>query len=255
MPWAKPKIYYNTGITALTATPLPSTNYPVSNLIDGYDGTLWKAPDTTTQVIKHDAGVGNTHTFDFLAIVDHNFASAKPNLTLAYSSDDITYTTSLSIAAASALYDDPMILQEFTQRAYRFQKLTLSNCLVAPQMAICYWGKFHELDYVDVSFSPDATEIKANINITETGFLSGVHEKYTERSMELKWEDMDDAFYQVVKTFIETVGLLNFVIAWELTSHPSEIFLMRREPGRFAAPLKFGGARRDVTLSLIGRSL
>lgn len=254
MTWAKPRIYYNTGIAALTATPLPSTNYPVSNLIDAMDGTLWKAPDTTTQVIKHDAGVGSIHTFDFLAIVDHNFNSAKPNLTLAYSSDDVTYTTALSIAANSALYENPMLLQEFTQQAYRFQKLTLSNCLVAPQMAMCYWGAKKELDYVDASFDPHAIEEKANVNITETGYLSGVHTKFVERDFKMQWEDADDALYQIIAALVNTMDLRCFVLAWEPTDHSTDIFLMRRD-GKFNNPLKQGGAWRDITLNLKGRKL
>ncbi len=254
MTWAKPRCYYNTGIINLTATPAPLTNYPVSNLIDGFDGTIWRAPDSTTQVIKNDAGAGKTHLFDFLTIVDHNFAEAKPDLTFAYSSDDITYTTSLTIAAASALYNNPMILQEFTQRDYRYQKLTLANCLVAPQMSICYWGKFYDLDYVDVSFDPNAIEEKANVNTTETGYLSGVHMQYIERAFELKWDDADDALYQIISGLVNTMDLRNFVLAWEPTSHTSDIYLMRRE-GKFNNPFKQGGARRDITLSLKGRKL
>jgi hypothetical protein len=254
MSWAKPRIYYNTGIAALTVTPAAPANYPVSNLIDGFDGTLWKAPDTTTQIIKHDAGASLTHTYDFLSIVDHNFAEAKPDLTLEYSSDDVTYYNSLTLAAASALYANPMILQEFTQRVYRYQKLTLANCLVAPVMSMCYWGAKKELDYVDVSFDPNAIEEKANVNVTETGYLSGVHMKYIERTMDLQWEDAEDALYQILAGLVNTMDLRNFVVAWEPTSHSTEIYLMRRD-GKFSNPLTQGGARRSIMLALKGRKL
>jgi hypothetical protein len=218
------------------------------------DGNFWKAPDTTTQVIKHDAGPGLTHTFDFLAIAGHNFAEARPTLTLAYSSDDVAYTTALTIAADSALYNNQMILQEFTQRVYRYQKLTLSGCLAVPQMSICYWGAAKTLDYVDVSFDPNAIEEKANVNVTETGYLSGLHMQFIERSFKMRWDDADDALYQIIAGLVNAVDLRYFVIAWEPTNHGADVFLMRRD-GKFSNPLKQGGARRDITLNLRGRKL
>ena len=148
----------------------------------------------------------------------------------------------------------PAILQEFTQLQSRYQKLTLSNCLVAPQCSIGYWGEGKELDYVDRSFDPKGIERKANINMSETRYMSGVHEKYTERSMTLAWEDAEDALYQILADWAETIGLLNFIIGWELESHPDEIYLMHADP-KFINPFTRGGAYRDIVIKLLGRKL
>lgn len=153
----------------------------------------------------------------------------------------------------NGVLQNPAIVQEFTQISSRFQKLTLSNNAAIPQASIGYWGEGKEMDYVDKAFDPGGVEIKANVNISETGYMSGIHEKYTERSMTLAWDDADDALYQVLKKWFETVGLLNFLVGWELESHPEDIYLMHADP-KFINPLAIG-TYRDITLKLLGRKL
>lgn len=150
---------------------------------------------------------------------------------------------------------NPLVLVELpAQLSSRYQKLTLTNSLVAPYAAMSYWGEGTELDYCDASFDPNAVEEKANVNLTETGYLSGVHTKFIERDFDLTFEDAEDALYQKLKTWNETAGLTNFVTAWEGAHHGEDCFLMRLDK-KFANPLTRGGARRNIMLSLRGRKL
>ena len=120
------------------------------------------------------------------------------------------------------------------------------------EMAICFWGELTELDYATSSYDPYRQNIKATTNITQGGYVSGIHIKSTERQLRFLFSDAEPALYTKVKDWQDNNGLKNFFLAWEDTNNASDIFLMRSVP-KFNNPLTSGGAYRNVSMDLKGR--
>lgn len=148
--------------------------------------------------------------------------------------------------------DNKPFLREFPLISSRYWRIKLSDLSAIPYMAICIWGRSTELDYCTSSFDPYAETIKANIKITQGGVVSGIHIKYSERQINLKFNDADDTLYQKIKRFWDDHGLKNCFLGWETMEHPNDVFLMRRDE-KFNNPFTKGGLYRNVTLNLKGR--
>ncbi len=133
----------------------------------------------------------------------------------------------------------------------RYWRLKITGHTIEPYMAICIWGLKTELDYVSAGFDPYEEEIKANVTRSDTGYVLGVHDRYRERRMTLRFEDADDDLYQKIKDWWDGNGLKNFFVAWERGNKPDDVFLMMPEP-KFNNPFKMTG-RRDIAISLVGR--
>jgi len=258
--WEKVKFFWKTMLGSsgsnLDATSTAS-GYDVDNIYNMLETNRWKSGVVTSpQYIVFDAGAGKTATADYLAIIGHNLASIGATITLQYSGDNFNPSVNDAFAgfAPSA---DTVILKEFTAPgARRYWRLKIEKTgggsfPEAPYMSICIWGMKTELDYVTAEFDPYEEEIKANVIRGDTGYVLGVHNKYRERRMNLRFEDSDDALYQKVKEWWDGSGLRNFFVAWERGNRPDDVFLMMPEP-KFNNPFKLTG-RRDITINLIGR--
>lgn len=189
---------------------------------------------------------------DYLAILGHNLHSIESNVGLEYSDDGSTYQT-----ATSQKYplNDKVYLKEFTATGSgrRWWRVKIyGQTISAPCVSIIKFGLKTELDYASASFDPNTQERKANVNISYGGFVTGIHEQYTERQMSLKFSEADSSLYSQVSTWWEDNGLKNFFVAWDLANNPTEIFFMRSELN-FNNPLSNGGAQRDINISLVGR--
>lgn len=258
--WAKIKFYYDTMLgsagSALTASSTASGDYSVNYICNMMETNRWMAANTTTPMyITYDAGSGNTKTADYLIILGHNLHSANAAIEFQSSSDNFgSDITSITGGNPSA---DTVLLYEFAQTApkryYRLKINPASGSLSAPPyMAICVWGMKTELDYADSSFDPYQQEAKANVNLSQGGYVAGLHTMYTERQLSLTFEDADSTLYGKIKSWWETNGLKNFFVAWETANNPADVFLMRPDT-RFNNPLTNGGATRSITINLSGR--
>jgi hypothetical protein len=249
MAWSKIHFYYAHQLSGLTAT-TADANYPISNILDRLDGTMYKGTSTATHYITYDAGSGNTYTADYFTIGGDNLAGAT--VVLQYSTDNFSADINDAFTAFTRTGSDPVV-KEFTSQAKRYWRIKLTGLTVNPQIALAHWGLRTELDYADVSYDPDAEEFKGNINVSEIGYLSGVHTKYYEKQIDIGFDDADDALYQKIKTWWRAVGMGCFFMAWEKTDHASDIWIVRPSPKRFKNPLTQGGGYRDINLALLGR--
>jgi len=145
------------------------------------------------------------------------------------------------------------VVKEFASISGRYSRLKLSGLKAIPQISLAHWGLRTEMDYADVSYDPDAQEFKGNLNVSETGYLTGVHTKYYERQIDIGFDDADDTLYQLIKTWWLAMGMGCFFVAWEKTNHSADIWIVRPAPKRFKNPLTKGGAYRDINISLLGR--
>ncbi|MFQ5428047.1 MAG: hypothetical protein ACE5EZ_03605 [Thermodesulfobacteriota bacterium] len=136
-----------------------------------------------------------------------------------------------------------------SKRHWRLKMTGNSN---APHMNICIWGDKTELDYATSSFDPYGERVQANLNISNSGQVMGVHTKYTERSLSLAFREADSTLYEKVRAWWERSGLKSFFVAWERGNNPDDIFLMFPDKS-FSNPLKNGGLFRDINIKLKGR--
>ncbi len=253
--WAKIKFYYETMLgstgSALTATSTASGDYSAAYLYNMLEINRWMSADTASpHYISYDAGAGNAKSADYLAVLGHNLKSAGATAVLQYSSDGVNYNDAFT---AFSPQSDAAVLKEFASPgAYRYWRLKMTGMTAPVYMAVCIWGNATELDYATASFDPHEQDVKANVNLSYGGYVSGIHTQYTERTMSINFDDSDAALYSAVRQWWESSGLKNFFVAWESANSPEDVFLMRPDT-KFSNPLKAGGAYRNITINLKGR--
>lgn len=148
---------------------------------------------------------------------------------------------------------DLSLIKEFTSQLKRLWRVEISGTPSAiAEMALCFWGELTELELVSGGLDPHGQIDKANVNMSHTGYVTGIHNRYIERSMSLIFEDADSTFYNKISAWWEQNGRKNFFISWEPVSHSTDIFLMRTKP-EFKNPFVKGGLYRNITIELIGR--
>jgi len=257
MEWAKVKFFFDTMLgsagSTLAATSTATGDYAAAYLYNMLETNMWLSADASSlQYITYDAGAGNVMTADYLAVIGHNLKSAGAAVTLQYS-DDAFVAHAWDAFAAFIPVTDGALLKEFSgPGAYRYWRFVITGAATAPYMTLAIWGVATELDYATASFDPHGVEIKASMNISYAGCVTGVHTRYAERSLTLVFNDADAELYGRIKQWWDTSGLRNFFVAWESANSPFDVWLMRPE-ARFSNPLKAGGLYRDVTIQLKGR--
>lgn len=258
MAWNKFRFYYSSlpgrAGSTLTADSTASGDYSVNYLYNMLETNMWKSNATTNpQYITLDLGVTNSLLIDYYAIIGHNLFTIGATVTLQYSSNGTTWYDAYYVTPAS----DAVILAEFNAVfGYRYWRMKISKTSgsfsAAPYMTLCIWGDKTELDYATASFDPHEQTVKANVGLSQGGYVTGIHTQYAERSMALRIEDADATLYAKVKAWWDTSGLKNFFVAWETANNPNEVWLMRPDM-KFSNPLKNGGAYRDIVIGLKGR--
>ncbi|MBI1913030.1 MAG: hypothetical protein HYS21_13670 [Deltaproteobacteria bacterium] len=255
--WAKIKFFWETMLgssnSSLTASTTGLGDYDVHYLFNMLETNCWRSENAVSpQYITYDAGEGNLKSADYLAVIGHNLKSCGAAIALQYSSDNFISDINDAFTPFSPTADS-VILKEFSGAlASRYWRLKITNISEAVFIAICIWGNKTELDYATVGFDPHEQDAKASVNLSYSGYIAGIHNKYVERSMSIAFNDADAELYQKVKNWWDTSGLKNFFVAWDTANNPEDVFLMRPDT-KFSNPFKNGGVYRDITLRLTGR--
>lgn len=257
MEWAKIKFFYDAMLgsagSALTATSTAVGDYAVGYLHNMLETNMWLSADTASpQCITYDAGAGNVRTADYMAVMGHNLKSAGATIKLQYSDDGFASHIWDAFAAFTPVSDGALLKEFASPGAYRHWRLVITGAAAPPYMTIAVWGNATELDYATASFDPYCVEVKASVNLSYSGCVTGIHTRYAERSLTLVFNDADAELYGRLKAWWDASGLRSFFVAWETTNSPSDVWLMRPDV-RFSSPLKSGGAYRDVSVQLKGR--
>ena len=134
----------------------------------------------------------------------------------------------------------------------RHWRLKMAGHTAPPRMGICIWGDKTVLDYASTSFDPHGEAVQASVNVSNAGYVLGVHERYRERRISLSFRGADQALYEKVRSWWEVSGLKNFFMGWERANNPDEVFLVYPEK-TFNNPLRDGGLYRDINIRLKGR--
>ena len=206
---------------------------------------------STTRTFSFDAGVGNAYAADYLAIYNHNLNGAT--VVIDASSDN--FAASTSTVANFTVATTGAILNEFTRTtSYRYWRIQISRS-TATQTAIRIMslGTKTELDYIRPPFDPYQQRIEANVNLSQSGYVAGIHTKYTERMLTISLSNSDTAVYGSVKTWMDTHGANNLILAWDSTGRSSDVWLVRPDL-TFNSPINTDKLR-DISLTFKGRKL
>lgn len=259
--WAKFAFYYKTMLgstgSTLAATSTESTgDYDVDYIYNFLETNLWKAEDSglaDPQYITYDAGVGNSEDADYLIILGHNMNSAGVTVTLQHSTTGAWAGEEVNVVNEAPSADTVYIKEFAAPGAKRYWRLKIAgHGATAPYMAIAVWGLKTELDYATASFDPYEQNTKAVVNLSQGGYVTGVHTKYIERRLSIRFSDSDSTLYNKVKTWHDSHDLKNFFVAWDLTNNASDVWLMRPTM-RFRNSFNQTGIFRDINIQLMGR--
>jgi hypothetical protein len=222
-----------------------------------YDGTLLYCSTSANGTYIYNVDSSGNLTYEEAitpsgvakgVFVNNDYAYIASNINGLYAFD-----VSRDLFEPEAPATDLPFVREGTSTAKRYWNLLISGSLTAaPQIRIGYWGELTELEYASTTFDPNQQLDRANINTSQTGFVLGVHTKYTERRQRFRWIDADLALYTKIAAWFAAVGKNLFFTAWEIDEHPTEVYLMHGD-GNLNAPYKKGGNYRDITINLTGR--
>jgi len=244
----------STGSTISAPTTNSTGDYSIDYVHNWLEVNSWKEMSTaisTARAINFDAGAGNTYPADYLAIYGHNLNGST--ITLTASSDNFAASTNLAVSFVAGTTG--AILSEFTSPgSFRYWRMTFSRSTVTESyISILSLGTKTELDYIQAPFDPYGQEIKANINKSQGGYISGIHTKYTERQLSINLSNQSTGIYASVKTWFETHGPKNFIMAWDSTGSSADVWLVRPYL-KFDNPINFDHLR-DIRIELTGRKL
>lgn len=246
-----------TGVTGTTYTQItkqfvvPATSTQIQ--------IIFLAPSTDTGVAYFDDCSLKVSTAtaeaDYIAILGHNLNTAGVTATLQYSMDN--FDTDINNAFTGIVVSaDTVFSKEFTSPgAHRWWRLKLAgHGSTAPYMTLAVWGEATELDYMSSSIDPYADDIKATVNKTQGGHVSGIHVKHTMRNFNLTFDSTDQTTRDKIRTWRDNHGLKNFFLAWEVNNNPSDVWLMRPSGSTLATPYAdFNTAYYNASIQLEGR--
>lgn len=209
----------------------------------------WKASSSANQNFLYEGST--TKEADYFAIAGHNLNTAGANLTLQASSSS-AFTGEHITVFATSLNNDRAYVKEFTNPGpYRYWRFVLAGQTTACYISVCALGTRTELDYITPPFDPYGQEIKANINMTQGGYVTGTHVKYIERQVNITLANKTTSIYNKVKTWWETHQLKNFFVSWDITNDSTNIWLMRGDDS-FNNPISVD-QYRTININLLGR--
>ncbi len=157
-----------------------------------------------------------------------------------------------TVIGAAVPSDNGAFLKDVSSASGKAWRVVVSSCTAVPFIALMQWGRRTDLGHLSVDVDPHAQEFVANVNVGITGYILGVHEYSVQRNLKVKIEAADDALYQKYAAWRDGSRLRQFMVAWETSSHGSDVWLMYR--GRATSdPMRVGGLYRNVEIDLYGR--
>ncbi len=267
--WDRIKLFYkNIPATegSLLYTGEEASGYPVANLVDWSEATLWRG--TTERPLYIYCEAAQSMTADYLILYGHNLKSAgSASVVLqkgVQATADGTYLADGSaVANGTGGYTDlhtPVtpqddgtpVLAEFNATSGKYFRLKIDGHSQPPQADLLSFGEKTTLGYATGGFDPYEEKIEASRVVSRTGYLLGIYERYRERRLKLTFDYMDETTYQSIREWWKNHGLKNLFVGWNTGDHPEDVYLMRPEQ-ELSAPFIEGGLYRRVTLSFRGR--
>jgi len=235
----------------ITATSTSTGAYTIDDVHNMLEVNGWKGASSATQNIDFDAGVGNTFDADYIAILGHNLFSVGSSVAVIHSTSGAYGGEEVTIFSTS-VDADTVFLKEFTAPgAKRYWRVQINGASTSPSVNILSLGTVSTVAFIQPPFDPHGQKTVMNTNMTEGGFVAGIHTKYTERSISLGFGGVSTSLYSILNTWHENSGMKNFFMAWDTTNDSSAVYLVRPD-GNFNNPINVDKFR-NVTINLKGR--
>jgi len=243
----------NTGSSLSADSTSSTSDYSVNYLTNNLEVNSWMEQATglsTTRNIHFDGGVGNAYGADYLIIHGHNLNGAT--VALQASTDDFVSTTT---AVTFTVGTTGTIMSTFTNPGtFRYWRLQFSKSTATQaSIQILSFGTLTELDHISAPFDPYSQEASANVNLSQGGFVSGIHTKYINRSLSITLSNQSTVVYSGLNSWWENNGVGNFFMAWDSTGSTADVWLVRPDM-RYSNPIN-ENHYRDITMNLTGRKV
>jgi len=245
-------------VLTLVSGSVSTGDYSVDYVHNWLEVNSFKQSTVTSQylVFQYDSGAGNTKTADYFFMYGHNIASTS----LVY----VEHSSSGAFAGEQTgvfyefLGTTGTILREFSSASNRYWRAgvytsSAADAIGSRLIKIMSLGTKTELDYIQPPFDPYGQETKANVNLSQGGYVTGIHEKYTERDIQINLLNQSTSVYNAIKTWRETHGVKNFAMAWDSTGSSADVWLVRPDMS-FKNPINVNHLR-DITINLKGRKV
>lgn len=238
-------------VGTISATSTSTGAYAIDNIHNMLEVNGWKGTSSATQNIDFDAGVGNTFDADYVAILGHNLFTIGSSVAVSHSTDGVFGGEEVTIFSTS-VDADTVFLKEFSPPGgRRWWRVQVNGASTSPFINILSLGTLSTVAFIQPPFDPHSQRTIKNTNVTQNGFVAGIHTKYTERNISLSFGGVSTSLYKIFNDWHEVSGMKNFFMAWDTTNDPSAVYLVRPD-GNFNSPINVDKFR-NITINLKGR--
>lgn len=235
------------GIPIATDT---ETAYDALNLIDWRNYTFWQSESLGTKYVTIDCGSGKpVNTF---AVVGHNFFTASATISLESSTNNVNWTERV---AGFTVTSNDAFAKIFVSATAQYWRIKIVSASIAVRMAILVIGT--RLDFetgLQRDIDPNQQGISAESKVSELGYPLGTSIKFYPRNFSCQIKNLSDSwstntFYPIWISHLSK--MIPFIWGWEITGHPTEVYLMRLKDNH-KLDMPFQGIRRSLKLDLVG---
>jgi len=250
---SKPRILYLNLCAGKTVTASATdSGYPAVNTTNWKEYELWKASGANTYTLELDYGANVAATA--LALAGHNGYTCGARFKLEGKVDG--GGGYVSVLGYETFANNFTLARFFDSVSYRYWKLTIDNnggANFAPQVGIYYIGTYLEMEQKpETPLDPDATQDVGNVENSGSGYLLGSVLDHSLREQSWQFKYLTQSW--ILNTWIPFINSYRnqpFFFAWDVGSHPNEVYLMRFKDTRFGAPYEI--FFRNLSFSLTGR--
>lgn len=211
--------------------------FDIRHISDRRPYTWWHATASGTATITIDCGTAKTA--DAIGIIGHNMGAAVTILSLAHSTDAMTWTTVINAVEQPV---DTAMLRLFVAATARFWRLTLATTAAAPSLAVVFIGTRLEFPYPpDSAYTPFTGKTEEESQTSKTGNCLGTVIRFQAIEIKPQFSWLTRTWVsQYFDPFWRDYGRQRkyHFWAWDLTTYPDHVFYVRQN-GAYEAPVTY----------------
>lgn len=237
--------YNNILRTATIDSEATAAGYPFSNALTGRTSEQVGFASGASRAVDFDNG--SAVAVSALCVAHHNLGTVGATLTLAGSTDDVSYTTLVT----QAFTDDNVTFLTFTEASYRYLRLTVSGHSGTAYIGDVFAGPVLELPYgPDVGWTQPVQSDEDDItaNVTGSGAIVGISFVPRPKKSQIQFRDFEKSWFD--SNWLTLVAGLKQYPAyylWKAGERPMFFLLSRIDPPKFTTH-----NRQAATLDIIG---
>jgi len=234
------------------ATPVASSTISgaAANLADFRPYTGWK-PSTLPATVTVDCG--SAKSADCLALYNHDLFSKGCTVEVRVSTDN--FVASDLLVDVLTPTSDAAIIMGLAFATYRYWRLKITGA-AAPTLTIAALGVGLEFPVgLPYGFAPLDRAMVGQVNVSEHGLPLGSAVLFDEWRQTLNFQHVDNSWLRdtFMPAWLAHLRGSPFLFAWDLTNHPSEIYLVHTD-GKVQMPTTIPN-RSNLTFNVSGAAL